>query len=153
MNDAAREKGRKNKTANDGIYEGGEEEEGKVAPKEITELLVDPDEEEEVDESTTKIKYKNVVDWRSETNFFVAFWTAKLRKNDYQIIFSAILSLITLVIGAILVCVTTKDYVGITIFIPFLHYSLAAYSHMRTLSTDTPMFWFEYVCFFLAYLV
>ncbi len=83
MNDAARDKGRKNKTANDGIYEGGEEEEGKVAPKEITELLVDPDEEEEVDESTTKIKYKNVVDWRSETNFFVALWTAKLRKNDY----------------------------------------------------------------------
>jgi hypothetical protein len=26
MNDAAREKGRKNKTANDGIYEGGEPE-------------------------------------------------------------------------------------------------------------------------------
>lgn len=30
MNDAAREKGRKNKTANDGIYEGGEEEENKA---------------------------------------------------------------------------------------------------------------------------
>ena len=58
-----------------------------------------------------------------------------------------------LVVGGWLVCATTKDYVGITIFIPFLHYSLAAYSHMRTLSTDTPMFWFEYVCFFLAYII
>jgi hypothetical protein len=83
MNDAARDKGRKNKQANDGIYEGGEEEEIKAPIKEITELLVDPDEEEEVDEKTTKIKYKNVVDWRNDTNFFAAFWTAKLRKNDY----------------------------------------------------------------------
>lgn len=51
MNDAAREKGRKNKTANDGIYEGGEEEEQKiVGPADgVTELLVDPDEEEVVD--------------------------------------------------------------------------------------------------------
>jgi len=51
MNDAAREKGRKNKTANDGIYEGGEEEEQKIAgPADgVTELLVDPDEEEVVD--------------------------------------------------------------------------------------------------------
>lgn len=48
-------------------------------------------------------------------------------------------------------CLSTKDYVGITIFIPFLHYFLAAYSHMRTLSTDTPMYWFEYVLFFFAY--
>jgi hypothetical protein len=83
MNDAARDKGRKNKTANDGIYEGGEEEEIKAPIVERTELLVDPDEEEEVDEKTTKIKYKNVVDWRNDTNFFSAFWTAKLRKNDY----------------------------------------------------------------------
>ena len=83
MNDAARDKGRKNKQANDGIYEGGEQEENKGPAKEITELLVDPDEEEQVDEKTTKIKYKNVTDWRNDTNFFSAFWTAKLRKNDY----------------------------------------------------------------------
>lgn len=58
-----------------------------------------------------------------------------------------------MVIGAWLVCHESKSYVGITIFVPIAHYSLAAYSHMRTLSTDSPMQWFEYVCFFLAYLV
>ncbi len=89
MNDAARDKGRKNKQANDGIYEGGEEE-VKIEEKptidkkpEITEILVDPDEEEMVDVKTTRIKYLPVKDWRAETNFFAAFWTGKLRKNDY----------------------------------------------------------------------
>jgi hypothetical protein len=44
---------------------------------------VDPDEEEEVNELTTKIRYKNVEDWRQSMNFFKAFWTGNLRKNDY----------------------------------------------------------------------
>jgi hypothetical protein len=58
-----------------------------------------------------------------------------------------------MVIGAWLVCYTTKSYIGITIFVPLLHYVLAAYSHMRILSTDSPMNWFEYLCFALAYMV
>ena len=158
MNDAARDKGRKNKQANDGIYEGGEPEaNGNPTPvdkrPEITEILVDPDEEEVVDQKTTRIKYLPVKDWRNETNFFTAFWTGRLRKNDYQIFFSAFLCAVILAVGAWLVCATNKSYIGITIFVPLLHYSLAAYSHARLLSTDSPMNWFEYVCFLLAYLV
>jgi hypothetical protein len=63
MNDAAREKGRKNKQANDGIYEGGEPEE-LVPPRTgacanyFLEMEVDPDEEEVVDESRVRIRYK-----------------------------------------------------------------------------------------------
>jgi hypothetical protein len=46
-------------------------------------LEVDPDEEEEVDASKVRIRYKQVEDWRKTHNFFSAFWQAKLRKNDY----------------------------------------------------------------------
>jgi hypothetical protein len=134
------------KSGGDEIYEGGEAEE-------ITEVFVDPDEEEEVDTKKFRIKYKEVPDWRLTTNFFVAFWKGALRKNDYQIIFSWILSIVVLVVGAVLICHSAKSFVGITIFIPFAHYSLAAYSHMRTLSTDSPMKVTEWICFIIAYLV
>jgi hypothetical protein len=78
MNDAAREKGRKNKQANDGIYEGGEPElllpppAGGLAASanNLLEMEVDPDEEEVVDESRVRIRYKQVDDWRKTTNFF-----------------------------------------------------------------------------------
>jgi hypothetical protein len=117
INDAVREKGRKNKTANDGIYEGGEPEGALLEPPSTTapyvpaapinnllEMEVDPDEEEVVDASKIKIRYKLVEDWRKTHNFFLAFWQGKLRKNDYQIILSYIASLIVLVIGALLIC-------------------------------------------------
>jgi len=61
--------------------------------------------------------------------------------------------LIVLVIGAWLVCRATSSYVGITIFVPFAHYTLAAFSHMKTLNTDSPMSIYEYICFFLAYVI
>jgi hypothetical protein len=93
MNDAVREKGRKNKQANDGIYEGGEPEALIQAPptappagasvNNLLEMVVDPDEEEVVDESRVRIRYKPVDDWRKTHNFFTAFWQGKLRKNDY----------------------------------------------------------------------
>jgi hypothetical protein len=57
------------------------------------------------------------------------------------------------VIGAWLICASTKSYLGITIFVPFAHYSLAAYSHMKTLNTDSPMNAFEWSCFVFAYVV
>lgn len=130
----------------DGIYEGGEAEE-------ITEIFVDPEDEEEVDTKKTRIKYKEVADWRLTTNFFAAFWKGGLRKNDYQIIFSALAAVIVLIIGAWLVCAASHSYVGITIFVPFAHYSLAAYSHMKTLNTDSPMNVFEWACFIFAYVI
>lgn len=67
---------RQNNKKDDEIYEGGEAEE-------ITEVFVDPDEEEEVDAKKTRIKYKEIVDWRLNSNFFAAFWKGGLRKNDY----------------------------------------------------------------------
>jgi hypothetical protein len=67
-------------------------------------MEVDPDEEEVVDASKVKIRYKQVDDWRKTHNFFSAFWQGKLRKNDYQIILSWIASIIVLVIGAWLIC-------------------------------------------------
>lgn len=132
---------------NDEIYEGGE------AEGEITEVFVDPDEEEEVDAKKTRIKYREVPDWRLNSNFFAAFWKGGLRKNDYQIIFSWMMSVIVLAVGAWLVCSSEHSYIGITIFVPFIHYSLAAYSHMKTLNTDSPMNLFEWLCFILAYVI
>ena len=106
--------------ANDGIYEGGEPE---PDHQEVTELLVDPDDDEEVDEKRFRVKYKQVDDWRvTSGNFFVAFWRGLLRKNDYQIIFSQLLSLVVLGIGAWLICKTTNSFIGITIIVPFVHY-------------------------------
>lgn len=58
-----------------------------------------------------------------------------------------------LVIGAWLICSAAHSYIGITIFVPFFHYSLAAYSHMKTLNTDSPMNPFEWLCFILAYVI
>lgn len=82
----------------DEIYEGGEAE-----AMTVTDIIVDPDEEEVVD-SRTRVKYSNVADWRLENNFLTAFWKGQLRKNDYQIIFSSILSGTLLAVGAWLVC-------------------------------------------------
>lgn len=87
--------------ASDGIYEGGEEE---AKGNEVTEIFVDPDEEEVVDAKKTRVKYLEIKDWRKSTNFFAAFWKGSLRKNDYQIIFSQILGFIVLIIGAWLIC-------------------------------------------------
>lgn len=128
----------------DGIYEGGE----------AAEMLVDPDEEDEVDNpNKLPIRYKEVEDWRKSMNFFQAFWRGQLRKNDYHIIFSELLILAVLAIAAWLICATTKSYLGITIVVPFAHYQLAVFSQIKTLSTDVPMNAFEYVCFTLAYAV
>lgn len=58
-----------------------------------------------------------------------------------------------LAVGAWLISWIDKSYLGITIFVPFIHYSLAYYSHAKMLNTDAPMSWFEYFCFMLAYLI
>ena len=131
----------------DGIYEGGEPE------NEITELVVDPDEEEVTNPKKFRIRYKEVADWRKSMNFFTAFWKGQLRKNDYQIIYSSMVSLIVLVIGAWLISSASKSYLGITIIVPFAHYQLAAFSQMKTLSTDEPMNILEYICFATAYVI
>ena len=131
----------------DGIYEGGEPE------NEITELVVDPDEEEVTNPKKFRIRYKEVADWRKSMNFFTAFWKGQLRKNDYQIIYSSTVSLIVLVIGAWLISSASKSYLGITIIVPFAHYQLAAFSQMKTLSTDEPMNILEYICFATAYVI
>ena len=101
----------------------------------------------------TRIKYKEVRDWRKEFNIIQAFYKGSLRRNDYQIIFSQIVGNIVLIIGAWLICEGTDSYIGITIFVPLFHYSLAAFSHMKTLNTDAKMNAFEYICFAAAYLV
>jgi hypothetical protein len=67
----------------EGIYEGGEPEN-----LELTEIVVDPDDEEVVDTKKIRVKYKEVDDWRKQFNFFSAFWKGALRKNDYNIILS-----------------------------------------------------------------
>lgn len=113
LNNESRQKAKK-KGGNDEIYEGGE--------AEVTEILVDPDEDEVVDEKRTRVKYREVVDWRLQMNVFPAFWKGQLRKNDYQIFFSSILSALLLAVGAWLVCRAQNSYIGITLFIPFAHY-------------------------------
>ena len=55
LNNESRQTAKK-KGGNDEIYEGGE--------AEVTEILVDPDEDEVVDEKRTRVKYREVVDWR-----------------------------------------------------------------------------------------
>ena len=127
----------------DDIYEGGEREE----------VLVDPDDEEEVDSKRVRVIYSEVKDWREEFTVWQAFTKGHLRKNDYHVIYSALLSISVLIIGAWLICADNKSYLGITIAVPVLHYALAAFSHLRTLSTEEEMTPLEYFCFFLAYII
>lgn len=56
-------------------------------------------------------------------------------------------------VGGWLICAQTDSYIGVTIFIPFAHYTLAAYAFMKTLSTDEPMNIVEYCMFGLSYFV
>lgn len=137
----------------DEIYEGGEAE-AKTGGEQvdITEVVIDPDEEEAMDERKFRIKYKEVTDWRqSKMNPFQAFFKGALRGNDYQIIFSQLIGIVILGVGAWLICAATHSWIGITIMVPLGHYTFAAFSHMKTLHTDVSMSPFEYFCFFAAY--
>ena len=136
------------KGGNDDMYEGGEADE-----RVITEVFVDPDEEEHVDENRTRILYKEVVDWRKDYWFTGAFIKGKLRRNDYHVVLSQLFGIIVLAIGAWLICRKSGSYIGITIFVPFAHYSFAAFSQMKLLNTDSNMTAFEYFCFFFAYAI
>jgi hypothetical protein len=58
------------------------------------------------------------------------------------------LSLIAL---SVLICVAKKSWVGVTIGVPILHYSMAAFSFVRVLNTTDNMSKAETIIFFLAY--
>ena len=114
---------------------------------------IDPDDEDDIDEHQSKVKYIEILDWRNTNNAFTAFFSRKLRPNDYQIIISQVLGTGLLALGAWIICKEKSSYVGITVFVPFVHYGIASFSQIRTLSTDAPMNCFEYFTFFLAYAV
>ena len=52
---------------------------------------------------------------------------------------------------ALLVCLDTHSWLGITIAVPFVHYGLAVFSLIEVLSTDLKMTLFQYFSFFFSY--
>jgi hypothetical protein len=62
-----------------------------------------------------------------------------------------ILAVISLGLLGFLVSWNEKNLIGVTIAIPFLHYGMAFFAYIRSLSTDANMTPGEYVIFFLAY--
>lgn len=94
----------------------------------------------------------NLYDWRKEgVSAISAYFRGKLRKNDYQIIISLAGGFLSLIILAVLICIARKDWVGITIAVPILHYTLACLSFVRVLNTTEAMSIGEMVTFFLSY--
>ena len=80
-----------------------------------------------------------------------AFFKGKLRSNDYHVINSMLLALISLGVMAFLVCLNEDSLLGITIAIPFLHYGMAFFSLIRHLSTDSKLGKIETFLFFFSY--
>lgn len=54
---------------------------------------------------------------------------------------------------AILVSVAHKSVVGVTIAVPLVHYSMAAFALSKHLNTDAKMSTMQYFFFFLAYAI
>jgi hypothetical protein len=70
----------------------------------------DPEaDDDHADEKRMKKRLKEIPDWRKEMSWFKAFWTKRLRENDYQIIFSLIVAHLSIIIMAILVSVATES--------------------------------------------
>ena len=84
-------------------------------------------------------------------NFFQAFFSGKLRHNDYQIIFSIGIGHIALILCALAVCLEMESCLGITICIPIAHYAMAIFALIKVLSTDTKMSCMNYFWFFFSY--
>jgi hypothetical protein len=117
-------------------------------------LEIDPDEENEMEESLlAKIKYRVIPNWRDKHWALTAFILGRLRANDYHILLSQLLGTGLLALAAWIVCRGTSSYLGITIFVPFVHYGLALQAHLRMLQSDAPMSCGEHMTFLLAYLV
>jgi len=52
---------------------------------------------------------------------------------------------------AVSVSLVSESLIGITIAVPFVHYSLAVFSMANHLNTDEKMTFMNYLVFFLAY--
>jgi len=86
-------------------------------------------------------------------NAFLAFWRGRLRGNDYQIIISMIIAHAAIILMAALVSYVEDSVVGVTIAVPLVHYTMAAFSLVKHLSTDAKISPTEYFFFFLAYAI
>lgn len=109
--------------------------------------------DDEADEKKMKKRLMEIADWRKDMDWFSAFWKGKLRENDYQIIFSILIAHLAIIIMAITVSVSNNNVAGVTIAVPLVHYSMAAFSLSKHLSTDAKMSRMQYVFFFLAYAI
>lgn len=94
---------------------------------------------------------KKVYDWRSEHSWLGAFFRCKLRRNDYQIMFSLLVAHAAIVALAVSVSILDDSVIGITIAVPLVHYTLAAFSLAKAMSTDAKLTCMEYFFFGLAY--
>lgn len=92
-------------------------------------------------------------DWRSEHAWFGAFFKCKLRRNDYQIMFSLLVAHAAIVALAVSVSILDDSVIGITIAVPLVHYTLAAFSLAKAMSTDAKLTCMEYFFFGMAYAI
>lgn len=58
-----------------------------------------------------------------------------------------------IIIMAVLVSISTESVTGVTIAVPLVHYTMAAFALSKHLSTDAKISFMEYFFFFLAYAI
>lgn len=86
-------------------------------------------------------------------HWLTAFFRGRLRRNDYHIIISILVAHIAIAALAVLVSIATNSVTGVTIAVPFVHYSMAAFSLSKHLNTDAKISPMQYFFFFLAYAI
>lgn len=94
-----------------------------------------------------------VPNWRDKHTVFGAFLKGKLRINDFHVLISFGLCVLTLLIMGGVICVGYESLIGVTITVPFLHYGMAIFSLFRMINTDAPLAVWELVMFILAYII
>jgi hypothetical protein len=66
---------------------------------------------------------------------------------------SMIIAHLAIAAMAVLVSIATESVAGVTIAVPLVHYTMAAFSLSKAMSTDAKPSCFEYFFFFLAYAI
>jgi hypothetical protein len=66
---------------------------------------------------------------------------------------SLIIAHLAIIAMALLVSYANESVIGVTIAVPLVHYTMAAFSLSKAMSTDAKVSCFEYFFFFLAYAI
>jgi len=100
-------------------------------------------------------KFKRIHDWRRDTNFLFAFFSGKLRPNDYHVYLSFMISVVVIMIMGLIVCLERWSVEGISWAMAFLYFFFTYGIMVRPISCDgelhkpeTVVYVLTLVCFF-----